>query len=374
VQLLDTADGRALWTKVIDREVEDVFAVEEEIAAAVVDALHVRRLPGRALAGRALRTRSPAAHAAYLRGRKLLMVEALREVEGAEAAFRQALALDPDYAPAWAGLALAVYYTRGNDGPSLQLLEAGRAEALAAAEKAVALAPDSAEGYLVRGNLRLWIRFDVTGAFADMRRAVAINPGDPDGLRTIAREVLGATGQFTQGLADARRACELDPLSHKPWSTLSGLYLATGQLDLARSTAERSMELQPKQDLAIYDLAMVALLKGQTGEAIEIARRTDEPVSRLMFEAMGRHSEGRREDSEAALQRLVAENAQDAAFQIATVHAWRGEPDQAFQWLDRAVDQRDGGLTELNLEPAFQRLERDPGFPRLLARLGLVPQ
>jgi tetratricopeptide (TPR) repeat protein len=372
-KLVKTSDGYQLWSQTFDRELKGVFAVQDEIAAAVVEALKVQLLAGRAPTSREFRTKDPQVYSSYLQGRQLQRKDSMRDWANAGAAFERALALDPDYAPAWAALAHSVYFTQGNAGPSLEAIMAGKARALAAAEKAVALAPDLADGYVSRGELRIFVKRDWAGAQADMARAVAINPGDPESLWTSARYVLGPIGQLPEALAQARRASELDPLSYKPWSTLSALYLASGQLAQARATAERSLELEPKQDSGVICLAMVELLEGRPAEALKTARRSDDRVFQLQFEAMARHSLADRAGSERALQTLITEHSHDSPYQVANVYAWRGEADLAFHWLDRSFEQNDGGLFDLRLDPPLQRLERDPRHAALAARIGLPP-
>jgi hypothetical protein len=100
-------------------------------------------------------------------------------------------------------------------------------------------------------------------------------------------------------------------------------------------------------------------------------RREQEPVFQLEVDAMALHALGRREDSDAALRELTAKHAHDAPYQVASVHAWRGEDALAFEWLDRAIEAEDPGITDFFLDPPFQRLEKDPRYARLVARLGL---
>jgi TolB-like protein/tetratricopeptide (TPR) repeat protein len=372
-QLVRTTDGSHLWSQTFDRELKGVFSVQDEIATSVVEALRVRLLAGRAPTSREFRTKDPRVYSLYLQGRKLQRRDAGANWRESQEALEKALALDPAYAPAWALLASAIYYNHGNAGPTLQSIREGQARALAAAEKAVSLAPDLSDGYLARGKLRLFVGRDWTGALADLERAIALNPGDPDALWTSARYLLGPTGQLARALAQGQRASELDPLSYQPWSALSALYLADGKLALARSTAQRSLELEPRQESAAICLAMVELLEGKAGAALEAVKRTDERVYHLQFEAMARHTLGDRERSEAALRALIAEHHQDAPYQVASVYAWRGQVEEAFHCLDLAFEQHDGGLTDLRLDPPFKPLERDPRYAALLGRIGFPP-
>jgi len=373
-QLVKASDGYHLWSQTFDRELRGVFAVQDEIAAAVVEALRVKLLSGHAPTSREFRTKDPQVYSLYLQSRQLQRRDARKDWIRSEQLLQQALALDPGYAPAWAALAAALYEIHGNTGPSVEALQAGQARALEAAEKAVALAPDLADSYTARGQFRLFARRDWQGAQADMARAINLNPGDPDALWHSARYVLGPMGQFEEALAQARRASELDPLSYKPWSSLSALYLGTGQLAQARATAVRSLELEPSQWSGLVCLATVELLEGHPEAALEVIRRVEEPVFRLEYEAMARHAMGQRAASQKALQALVAAHAQEAPYQVACVHAWRGEADEAFRWLDRAFEQKDGGILDLQIEPFFVSLHGDPRYASLLARLGVTPR
>jgi len=370
-QLVKTADGFHLWSQTFDRELRGVFAVQDEIAAAVAEALRVRLLAGRAPSSREFRTRDPRVYSRYLQGRQLQRHDGHQDWKRSEEALEEAVALDPAYAPAWAALAAAIFELHGNTGPTLEALQQGQARALAAAEKAVDLAPDLADGYAMRGQFRLFVRRDWAGARADMARAIVLSPGDPDALWRNARWVLGPAGQLEEALVLARRAAELDPLSYKPWSTLSALHLGAGQLPQARAAAVRSLELEPTQWSALTCLATVELLEGRPEAALETIRRIDEPLFVQQYEAMVRHTLGDARASERALQALVAQHAHDAPYQIAAVHAWRGEADQTFQWLGRALEQGDSGILDIQLEPLFRRVVDDPRYRATLDRVGL---
>ncbi len=369
-QLVKTSDGFHLWSQTFDRELRGVFAVQDEIAAAVVEALRVKLLAGQTPTSREFRTKDPRVYSLYLQGRQLQRRDAKEGWIKSEALLQRALALDPGYAPAWAALASALFENHGNIGPSVEAIRQGKARALAAAERAVELAPDLADGYVVRGQLRLFARRDWAGAQADMARAINLGTGDPDALWRNARYVLGASGRLEEAILQARRASELDPLSYKPWSALSALYLAGHQLPQARAAAVRSLELEPAQWSALVCLATVELLEGRHQASLDAIRGVDEPVFRLEYEAMARHSMGQPRASDAALRELVAKHEHEAPFQVASVHAWRGDADAAFRWLERAVVQGDSGLLDLQLEPLFESVQGDPRYRALLARIG----
>jgi serine/threonine-protein kinase len=372
-QLVKTSDGYHLWSHTFDRELKGVFAVQDEIAAAVVAALKVKLLAGRSPSSREFRTSIPKVYDLYLRGRQLQRRDFGPVWRQAEAAFQEALELDPGYAPAWAALSLTLYFNHGNTGSSVAEIQAGQERALAAAEKAVALAPDLADGYAARGQLRILVKRDWAGGQADMERAAMLNPGDPGILWRQARYVLGPMGRLEAAVAAARLASERDPLSPAPWSALAELYLASGKPALARTTALRSLELDAQGDSAPICLATAELLEGRPAAALEAIQRSGQPVFRLEFEALARGDLGQARQAAAALAALESGHAQEAPFQIACVYAWRGQLDEAFRWLDLAVVQGDAGLQDIKLESLLGKLRGDPRYPALLKRIGLPP-
>ena len=370
-QLVKVADSSHLWSRTFDRDLGDLFAIQDEIASAVVRALQVQLLAGRGPSSQLHRTSNPEVYAQYLLGRQLGREDRSAEARQAAAAYRRALALDPTYAPAWAGLSQSIFWGYANvDGTADELKRASQ-EAMAAAEQAVTLAPQLAEGYAARGFLRVSSDWDWIGARSDFERAVALEPGNSEIRQRYARNVLAPIGLLAEARASARLATRLDPLSSSAWSSLAAIHLAEGDLGQARQAAERSLELRPQQDFAPTYLALVELAEGRPGGALRAAERCSEGLFRQQLTAAALHSLGRRAEARAALDQLVATHAEDGPFQIATVFAWRGEIEQAFRWLDRALEEHDGGLMDLRLDPMLRGLVADPRFGALLARLHL---
>jgi len=370
-QLIEAAGGYHLWSQTFDREVTGIFAVQEEIAGAVVEALKVELLAGRQPSSRPYATAVPEAHNQYLLGRQLMRRDTTKGVRQAVAAYQAAVQLDPGYAPAWAGLALATFWADGNMGDTPGQIAEGRARARAAAERAVALDPGLSDAFAARGFLRVTMDRDWAGGQGDLERALNLNPGDPELLWRYGRDLLGPVGRLDEGVAMARRAIELDPLSAASWSALAALYLGAGQPELARTAAERSLQLTPEQDTGPIYLASAELVLGRPKEAMAAIRRCPEVLYHQQIDAVALHDLGRTAEAHAALDELARGHAQDAPFQIACVHAWWGDADRAFEWLERAYAQHDGGLLELRMEPLLGKIRGDPRFERLAARLGL---
>src|SRR5438105_4044927 len=176
-QLINAADGYHLWSETYDRKLTDVFAVQDEIARAVVAALKLKLLPGQAPTSKDHRTSNPEVYTQYLLAKQLFTRDTRDGYIRAAQAFEKAVALDPAFAPAWAGLAVATFWV-SDTAETPDAIAEGQRQARAAAEKAVALDPNLAEGYAARGFVRGSVEWDWTGAGADFEHALALSPED----------------------------------------------------------------------------------------------------------------------------------------------------------------------------------------------------
>jgi serine/threonine-protein kinase len=368
MQLINVADGYHLWSESYDRRLTDVFAVQDEIAQAVVAALRFKLL--RPPTSRERRTANITAFNEYLLGRQFFHRNNVDDFRRAEHAYAKAVALDPGYAAAWAGLALATFWV-ADSAESLSAIKAGQDRAVAAAEKAIALAPDLPDGYLARGFVRVPIQWDFKGARADLERALVLTPDDPDALNNYASLICRALGRFPEGIAAAQRATELDPLNARVWFTLGSLLAMSGQLGPAREALNRSLEISPDQSFTPYMLGTTFLMEGKPAAAKEIFPRSSNVVFRLAGAALAEHDLGRLAESQGALGELTGKFGHSAAYQIAEAYAWRGDADAALDWLERARAQRDGGLTLLKVDPLLRKLHGDPRYLALLKKIGL---
>ena len=368
MQLINAADGYHLWSESYDRKLTDVFAVQDEIAQAVVGALKLKLL--QPAPSRERRTANIKAFNEYLLGRQLFHRNNVDGFRRAKEAFERAVTLDPGYAAAWAGLALATFWV-ADSAESLSAIKAGQDRAVAAAEKAIALAPDLPDGYLARGFVRVPVQWDFDGARADLERALALKPDDPDVLNSYASLIVRALGHFPEGIAAARRATELDPLNARVWFTMGSVLFFGGQTGPAREALNRSLEISPDQSFTPYPLGTTFLLEGKPAAAKDIFPRSSNEVFRLAGAALAEHDLGHLSESQQALDALIAKHSHGAAYQIAEVHAWRGEADLAFEWLERARAQRDGGLSLVKVDPLLRNLSGDPRYTALLKKMNL---
>jgi TolB-like protein/Flp pilus assembly protein TadD/predicted Ser/Thr protein kinase len=369
-QVVGAADGYHIWSQSYDRQVTSVISLQQEIASSVAEALKVKLVHGGKPLPRSERSIDPEAYSEYLKGRQFHARSSEEAFRRAEKAYQRAVELAPDFAPAWAMLAhmrgVLADFARSPD-------EVARYQqgSLDAAERSVALAPDLADGFAARGPIRSIISRDWSGARSDLERALRLNSGDGYTHYLHAMFLLAPTGRLREAIGALRRATELDPLRPIAWSSLGTLYNATGQLDLARGAFERSLEISPEHDYGIDGLAVTSLLEGQPGKALDASRRSGSEAGRMLVAAVAEGDLGREREARQALELLASRFADGRAYTIAAAHAWRGDGDQAFAWLDRALAQRDSGLLELGYDPLLRRIRSDPRWKGLLRRVNL---
>jgi TolB-like protein len=363
--LIRAATGEELWSQTYDRELKDVFQVQDEIAAAVIGALKLKLAQGHAAFSTRV-TSSTDAYNEYLLARKFAQGASLDASKRAINAYRKAIELDPGYAAAYAGLSLSesVIWSFGGDAVAMR-------EAVAAAEKAVALGPYEADGYFARGQIRYLVSWDWTGAQADLSRALSYDPGSGIAQR-IYGELLLALGRVPQAIAVLEHAIQSDPLSAQTWKTLGYARTVAGQSAAAQSAIRRALEIQPESLYIRYTFAELELLDGRGSQALDAFRTIDSPALRLTGIAVAEHSLGHAPESQQALDELeLIAKRDNATYQLAEVHAWRGEKEQAFEWLEEAYRQRDSGVALIKTDPLLASLHGDARFSAMLARIHL---
>jgi TolB-like protein/Flp pilus assembly protein TadD len=368
-QLVRAADGLHLWSETYDLELKDVFKIQDEIAGAVVTALKLKLSPRQ----ESPPSRSPNtdAYLQYLLGQQYLSRgETADDFRRAVAAYRSAIALDPHYAAAYAGLAFAEGWLADITGNN-----AGLERASEAAQRAIELAPDQALGYTARGFIRNLFTWDWTGAEADFAKALEFDPDDPTVLHYYS-DLLSSLGRLPEAIRLARRVVDLDPLSVRAWQYLAGWLEFSGNFTAAREACHHALAIDPANEFILSILGYGELLEHKTTEAAVVFQRIsgDEPSQlglRLTGMAMAEYSLGQATESKRALDEVIAKTGQTMAYQLAEAYAWRGETDKAFEWLERAYRQRDGGLHSMKVDPLLQSLHRDPRYKAMLKKINL---
>jgi TolB-like protein/Flp pilus assembly protein TadD len=365
-ELINAADGIELWTRTFDRELKDIFALQEEIAAAVASSLKVTLLGLDDRSSANPTTRNTEAHNAYLLGHYHFLRRNVEDYRKAVADFDEAIRLDPNYALAYAERSEAWTLIGDQSGEGKSAWPKARSDA----ERAVAIAPTLAEAHAALG----WVRFFVEWRFAEgliaLRRAKELSPANPTANDLLAR-VIVYLGELDEAEKQARQAVELDPLAFPAQHNLARILWFEGKLDEADAVARKSAELQPAAAAAHRWQVLVAASRGDGETALREAHlEADEGYRRFLL-AIAQHARGDREAADAALADLIAFGRDQLAYQIAEVYAVRGEKDKAIEWLQISFDNHDTGTLGLLIDPLFRDLRDDPRYKQLLAKLDL---
>lgn len=369
-QLVRAADGSHLWAQTFDRDQSGVFAVQEEIARNVVLAFKVRLTAGNEPTLGA-RTASPEAYNQYLLGIHFARQGSRDGFRRAEQAFRKAISIDPGYALAHVGVssALAGRYNAGDSesaGETARLQE----ECIAAAERAVQLAPDLAEAYQARSMTRRRFMWDWQGARADVERALALERNNPEALWNHGIQ-LAILGHLPEGIASLEKATQVEPLSVEAWRWLGLVYMAAGERARARKALAQALEIAPEHEWALIFTSMDLLVDGRAAAALETMQRSQNEVWRLWGQAFAHHTLGNDAESRRALDEVERRWAHVGAYQVAEIYAWRGEREQALDWLERCYRDRDSGLILAGLDPLMRGLRGDGRYREIMRKLKL---
>jgi TolB-like protein len=365
-ELINTADGAELWSRIFDRELKDIFAVQTEIAQAVAASLELTLL-GKDTSVANASTQSVEAHNVYLQGHFYFLRRNVEDYRRAISFFDQAIRLDPDYALAYAERAEAWTFIGDlNTDEKKEAWDSARRDA----EKAVAVGPNLAEAHAALGWVRFFSEWTFTEGLAELKRATELAPANPTANDLLAR-VLIYVNQIAEAEKLARQAIELDPLAYLARGNLARILLAQGKLGEADSEARKSAELQPAAAGSHRWQVVVAVLRGDGETALREAQpEPNEGYRRFEF-ALAHYARGDRAAADAALADMVANDRNLLAYQIAEVYAWRGETDKAFEWLQISYDNHDTGLLSLLIDPLMRGLRSDPRYEIMVEKVGL---
>ena len=381
VQLVNVADSSHLWSETYDRTLEDIFAVQDDIAQTVVKELRTALLgeeadsdasgQARAEVAKAAKGRGtdPEAHRFHLLAGHLIARFTREDTARAIEYLIQAIKRDPKFALAWAELALA--YAREADWGWAPVSE-GYARAREAVEHGLSVEPDLAEGHVEKARIAMQHDWDWHGAEASIRRALELAPGNARVLRMAGSLALNQ-GHIDQAIELIRQALEQDPLSASAYSNLASALQAKEAFAESEQAFLKALELAPNGAFAHTSFSFTLLFQGRREEALAEAMREPDEIYRLWALAIIHYALGHREQSDKALHELIERGAAEAAVQIAELHAARGEADAAFEWLERAYVQRDSGLTLIKSRLRFRSLHSDPRWESLLKKVGLAP-
>ena len=374
-RLSRAATGEERWSESYTRELKDVFALQEELAVAILGELR-GQLAGEESAATVKAavkggTKVPEAYQEHLQGKFFANRHSEKEMVQAQAHFQRAVELDPGFALAWAGLAQThLWFCSFSTELGRVGFDNHLAKARVAVAQAMALEPEMAESLLAKSLIQLNVDFDWQAAGETLRKARAKAPADP-ALLLAAGNVAAAIGDNDETLACFRQAVAVDPVNPTARSYLALQLVTSGHYAEAEAEFPRVVALNSAVPWAHAGLALGYLLQHRYDDALAAVRDESAEYAQLLIIACARWSQQRRPESDAALDRLVAIGAGTAAYQIAEIHAYRGDLDRAFEWLARARKQRDSGLIELELDPLYASLHSDPRWAAFRKELGL---
>jgi TolB-like protein/DNA-binding winged helix-turn-helix (wHTH) protein len=365
-QLIQVKDQTHLWSQDYDYLAKDILNVQDDVAKTVAREIKLRLSSQQADLALSRPVNSEAFDA-YLQGYYFFQRNTDKDTVMAVKYFERATQLDPSYALAWAWLS-RVRNWQVNVGliPS----EEGHRLAREAVERALALNPNLAEAHAQMGRIKRQIDLDWAGADASIQRAIALEPGDSDILRLAAGSAV-LLGRFDEALPLGRRAVDLDPLNADSWEQLAEIEFFMGQLDKAVADSKKTLELSPDVWFSHSLLSQIYIIQGRPQDALRESELVPSDDLRAFLHAMAYYALGRGKESDAALSELVTKYHAGGAYQIAQVYAFRNQSDKAFEWLDRAYAQRDGGLILTKVDPLLKNLHGDPRFAAFLKKLNL---
>ncbi len=370
-QLIQVRDQSHQWAEDYDRDLRDILALQSDVAGAIAQQIRLKLTPEQhARLGRAAAV-NPEAYENYLKGRFFWNK---RSVEGHQKAiefFERAIALDPNYAPADAGLADA-YALLGSRPNSVLPRREAMTRAREAAQKALSLDESLADAHASLGFVKMHYDWDFSGAEKEFLRAIALNPGYATAHHWYAYDLV-ALGRLNDAIAQARLAQTADPLSVIISRDVGEMLMFAGHDDEAIAQCRRTLEMDPSFMLAHWVLAWAYHHQGKQEEFLEELQKgylgSSDPGPGLYYAWAGKTQEARR---------AIAKLQQDATKRfgssqlVAMIYAQLGDKDKAFNWLEKSFAEREGGLIVLHVEPAWEPIRSDPRFEQLERRVGVL--
>ena len=362
-ELIRAADGVHLWSDSYERHLTDVFKVQEEIAAAVVKGLQAKLLPP--VVDTHSSTKNVDAYGLYLRGQYFVRRANDADVEQGIAILKQAIALEPDYAPAHLELATAYLYIWTFGRADLKSIASAHEEL----NIALRLDPQLPAARFLRANMAI-VDWDWAAAKSQLEQMRAAGMHDA-GVLIRSGQLARAFGQSEQAVDYFIQGLKLDPLAVIYHVQLAMAYQALGRAAECRAAAETALSISPTTVKAHLMIGLTELDAGHLDAARAQMEQENGEYYRLEGLSMVAFAQKRKEESDAALAKLISSYQDNAGVQIAQVYAYRAERDKAFEWLERSIAQKDPGMVNLKTDPLLANLRSDPRFKALLRKMNL---
>ena len=363
-QLIRVDGDLHLWSETYDRSLDNIFAIQDEIASEVVTKLKITLL------GNTPDTRKtdPQAYTLYLQGRHLRRQTVAHAYDKAQALLQQALEIDPDYAEAWVELA-STYTNQANLG--LRPYDEAFLLAREAINKAITIDPEYAQAHANLGYIVRSYDNDLVAAAYQLQLALQLEPANTNIIRSAASLIM-SLGRLDEAIALSEFVVARDPVSPRSHSNLALYYTYAGRWDNAIASSRTALALSPGYSAGHYQIGIASLFKGEPQAALE-AMQAEKSIWGMIGLPLAYHALGRKDDSDAALAALIEKYEKGAPYNIAYIFAYRNEVDLAFEWLDKAEQYKDTGITDIMNEHLFSNLHDDPRWLPFLERIGYAP-
>ena len=379
VALVKAGDGANVWSETYDRDLKDIFAVQSEIAGAVAKELKVALLGNNGQTTQLATAATPSnqnveAYNALLQGNFYVNRSTLEDMRKAIGYYEEAIRLDPRYALAYAKLSTAAANLTTNYGSNVtEEAQEAIARSRASAKSALGLDPNLSEAHSAQGVVLMFFDLNIAAAEPELRRALELAPQNPAATSSLAN-LMQKLGRLEEAVALQRQAIALDPLRTASHFNLALYLTALGRYDEADAALRKAISLQPQSAQNYMRLAVIQVLRGNSGAAVESAKQETDPFWRTYALALAEFANGDRAEADAALKKLIDENADDAGSQIAEVYALRKEPEKMFKWLEHAWATHDSGVTTLLSNPFLLAYKDDPRFIAFAQKVGVMPK
>jgi len=376
VQLINATSDAHLWAEIYDRKLTDIFAVESDIAKTIAETLRAKLTGSEEQMMSMKPTENTQAYELYLKGRFFWNKRTGADLRKAIEYFNQAIAKDPNYALAYAGLAdsYLLLSAFGAASPSDSL-----PQAKAAAKRALEIDDTSAEAHTSLGQILLFYDFDFAGSTREFKRAITLNPNYATAHHWYGSGPPTCLGEFDRGIAELKRAQQLDPLSLIINADLGGAFVAARRYDEAITQLRKTIEMDPRFYFAHWNLGEALELKGQLPEAVaeyKKAAELDEDPFVLALVGQADAKLGQRDEAIKILSQLerLATKRYVANYSFALMHMALGEKAKAIDWFERAYRDRSGPeIVGIKVDPMLDPLHGDPRFEALVQKV-LAPK